>query len=607
MRTVIIGGGKGCQAILDLARGNYLKELYLDIECVMDIDPDAPGMTYAGELGLRTTTDMSEAFSTPGIEIVIELTGQEKVLNEIQSRIPPGARLIDHTFAHIFWDLVNAQENQKNQLRELTELEKKIESERRHIQSLFDSIPELVVVLDKEKKVLRTNARFTDFTGLSAKEAVGRKCFEVFGDTGLAVDCKESGCPFDRVFDSGESATIVHRSPPPKETYWEVTQTPIPNNDGEIEEVIETWHRITEKVMLRREVEHAEQRLQKFVNSAHDLISMKDLNGRYTFVNNSTLEAFQKERENFIGKRAEDVLPKGSAMIVNHHDQEVMRSKAHRTYEEVFQIDGRDRHFHTVRFPLLDFNGEPIGVCTISRDFTVRKELQDQIVQSAKLAAVGKLAAGVAHEINNPLTGILAYAEDIIDELAEENPHRDDLKVIIRETLRCRDIVRNLLDFAKQDAPKLEEVDPNWVVNQVLTLVHKLPRFKDIKIIKKTEQEIPAIHADPQQLQQVVLNLMLNAVDAMKGKGTLNVTTEYDMRQDKCLISVEDTGPGIPENLIDKVFEPFFSTKGTSGLGLALSWGIVERHRGVMEVDTAETGGAIFRIVIPAMRERAQP
>ena len=115
--------------------------------------------------------------------------------------------------------------------------------------------------------------------------------------------------------------------------------------------------------------------------------------------------------------------------------------------------------------------------------------------------------------------------------------------------------------------------------------------------------DIPLVQADPRQLQQVILNLMLNAMDAMKNRGTIILTTEHDRRHDKCVISVEDTGPGIPENLIDKVFEPFFSSKGTSGLGLAVSWGIVERHRGVIEVDTAVRGGAIFRITLPAYEE----
>ncbi len=603
MKTVIIGGGKGCQALLDLAKGAFLKELTLDIECVMDLDPGAPGMATAREHGIRTTTDMESAFSLDGLEIVIELTGKDAVLNEIQRRLPKGAKLIDHTFAHVFWDLVNAQAAQKRQLDEKTELERKLEKERRYIQSLFDSIPDLVIVLDRDKTVLRTNARFTEFTGISSSEAAGKKCYEVFKNTALAIDCLSTSCPFEKVFSTGVAGNFVHQAVSPEEAFWEVAQTPIKNEEGEIEKIVETWHRITEKVMLRREIEHAEERFRRFIDAANDHINIKDLEGRYVVVNEATAKAYNRKQEDFIGKKAEEILPRGIAMIVNHHDQEVIRRNRHFTYEEVFDIEGRDRHFHTVRFPLPDYKGDPIGVCTIARDISMRKQLQDQLVQSAKLAAVGKLAAGVAHEINNPLTGILAFSDDMLDEVDEDHVFHKDLQVIIRETLRCREIVRNLLDFARQDAPQFEEIHLDDIVEQTLSLVERLPRFKDIVIEKNPGAGVPKVQVDPRQIQQVVLNLMLNAVDAMENKGKIILTTEYDRKHDQCIILVEDTGPGIPENLIDKVFEPFFSSKGTSGLGLAVSWGIVERHRGVIEVDTAESGGAIFRIILPAHTE----
>ncbi|MFN3781908.1 MAG: sensor histidine kinase, partial [Candidatus Kapaibacteriota bacterium] len=215
----------------------------------------------------------------------------------------------------------------------------------------------------------------------------------------------------------------------------------------------------------------------------------------------------------------------------------------------------------------------------------------------------GKLAAGVAHEINNPLTGILSYAESISEELDKDHPLQEDIAIIIRETLRCRDIVRNLLDFAKQYTPKFEVVDPNVIIQQSLDLVRRLPQFKDIEIIVNLSEKIPKIKADVKQIQQVLLNFLINAADAMKYKGEIIITSEYYRQQKKCIISVEDSGPGIPENLMDKIFEPFFSTKSTSGLGLAVSWGIIERHHGTIEVDTASSGGAIFKIVLPAYFE----
>jgi two-component system NtrC family sensor kinase len=607
MKTVIIGGGRGCRAIIELALGAFLKELKLDIECVVDIDPKAPGILFAQECAIRTSTEMLDAMAMPGIELIIELTGSDNVLREIYRLLPEGVKLIDHTIAHIFWDLANAQEERKRQLLEMTQLELEVENERGFLQSVFDTIPDLLVVLDKEKRITRVNTSFSSFVRKSAQESLGMTCDDVFAEIEFGRQWRDTTPLLDEVFTSQEPRTVVWMTDPPNETYWEVTRTPIMNPDGEMEAVLCIWHRITERVMLRREIESAEQRFRSFIDSAHDWISIKDREGRYVIVNPAIANAFHGKPEDFVGKRAVDMLPASLAKTVMLHDQEVISTNSYHRYDEIIPIDGRDCHFQTVRFPLADYKGSTVGVCTIARDVTSEKDLRTQLVQAEKLAAVGKLAAGVAHEINNPLTGILAYAEDLTDELAEDDPHQADLRVIIREAIRCRDIVRNLLDFARHDEPELKRVDPNSIIHQSLMLVERLPQFRNITIEKNMTEDIPNVRCDIRHMQQVLLNLMLNAADAMKGKGRIVLTTEFYRRRNRCVISVEDNGPGIPQNLMDKLFEPFFSTKGTSGLGLAVSWGIIERHGGVIEVDMAENGGSIFRIVLPALTEEDEP
>ncbi len=604
MKTVIIGGGRGCRAIIKLSRGPFLKELLLEIECVMDTDPEARGMIYAQEEGIRTTTKIDEALAIPGLELIIELTGRDDVLENIYKILPPGVKLIDHTFARIFWDLVNAQEDKKRQLEEMTIMEQKIEMERHFLQSLFDNIPDLVVVLNKDKKVIKINASLSRYSGFSFKDAMDKRCEQLLADTELAAQCRETLPLIDDVLQSGEPRSVVWRTEAPEETHWEVTLTPILDQYNTVEAVLITWHRITEKVKLLREIESAEQRFKSFIDSAQDWISIKDLDGRYLIVNPVIARSFHKDPQDFIGKKPEDMFPAELTRLINRHDREVITSDRHRTYEETINIDGRDHHFNTLRFPLKDYKGSTIGVCTIMRDVTSEKELRDQLVQSTKLAALGKLAAGVAHEINNPLSGVLAYAEDMLDEVPPDNPLHGDISVIIRETLRCRDIVRNLLDFARQDTPNFEKINPNLIVDQSVSLLERLPQFRNIGIEVNKKEELPLIQCDPHQIQQVILNLMLNAADAMKETGKIILTTDYERWHNRVIISVEDNGPGIPENLIDKIFEPFFSTKGTNGLGLAVSWGIIERHRGIIEVDTAVGGGAIFRIILPALFEK---
>jgi PAS domain S-box-containing protein len=600
MKTVIIGGGKGCRAIIDLARKAVLKELPLEIQCVVDVDVNAPGMVYARTLDIKTTTDMNAAMMIPGVQLVIELTGQDSVLDEIYHNLPAGMRVIDHNSAHVFWDLVNAQQSLEERLDEILELEEQVEQERRFLQSTFDTIPDLVVVLDPDKKIVRVNASFSRLAGISARSAMGKSCADILGGTELAIGCRETAPLVDQILETGLPRSVIWQTAEPHEAYWEVSFTPILDENLEIDSIVVIWHRITEEVRLRREIESAEQKFRSLIDSAHDWISMKDNEGRYVIVNPVCAESFHLQPEDFIGKRPEDIFDDDRVKMIEDHDKEAIENNLHQTYDEIFEIDGRERHYQTVRFPIHDYSGKTIGVCTIARDTTAERELHEQLVQAEKLAAVGKLAAGVAHEINNPLTGVLAFAEDMLEELKDDDPHRDDLDVIIRETMRCREIVRNLLDFARQDTLQLEEANPNDVVEQSLSLVKKLPQFRNITLHMHLDDDIPPILCDTHQMQQVLLNLMINASDAMGGSGTVMLSTTYDREHNRCLISVQDSGPGISENMKERIFEPFFSTKGTNGLGLAVSWSIVERHRGTIEIESPETGGAIFHIILSA-------
>lgn len=600
MKTIIIGGGKGCKSILDLTKGSFLKELKLEILSVVDINENAPGMIYARELGIKTTTNLDEALSFPNLELIIELTGNDKFLQKLYKNLKTGIKIIDHTFAHIFWDLVNAQDEIVNHFNELQKLDKILKKEQRFLQNIFDSDYDLNLVINLEKKVIRSNKQFLEFINKIETDIIGRNYIEILKSLDFDIDLEEIEKNIDLVIQTQKPLTIIRFLRKPIESHWEIAKIPIFEENKREFSILIKWHRITEKVILMRQIEQQEIRFKSFINTAQDWISIKDKDGRYVIVNPVTASAFNLKTEDFIGKKPEELLPEKIASVVKKHDEEVIRLRQHKQYDEKMFINGQERHFKMTRFPLIDQNNEIIGTCTIGRDITNEVLLQEQLIQNEKLAALGKLAAGVAHEINNPLTGVLAYAEDLLDSVPNSWDLHDDIKVIIRETLRCRDIVRNLLDFARQDKPIFQVTDLNQIISQTLSLVSRLPQFKDIKINTILYDRMPKVESDPKQLQQVLLNLMINAADAMKLKGNLIITTDYFKNKNMCCISVEDDGPGIPENLIDKIFEPFFSTKNTNGLGLAVSWGIIERHHGTIEVDTADSGGAIFRVLLPA-------
>lgn len=603
MKAIIIGGGKGCRSLLQLITQQQIKELNIEVKAVVDVNPNAAGMLYAKQLNLLVFQNYEDALKLPDIEMVIELTGDDNFLSHLKEILPPNIKLLEHTVAHIFWDLMNAYEKLDEKMHELSILETRIESDNIFLKSIFNSLQDLAVVIDLNQKITLANRAFCEFVKMKESEVIGSHCFEVLEISEINCDKNDLQKIIDYIVEIKQSHSMIHTTLPPNESYWEVIRSPIFDINGKVRYILSIWHRITELVTLKREIVTLEQTFRSFINNAQDWISMKNLNGEYIIVNPVIAKAFGKESKDFIGRKPEDVLPSKIAETVRLHDKQVLQSKKPIMFDEIVTFQGEDHHFKMLRFPLTNYKGDIIGTCTIGRDSTNEVRLMEKLIQSEKLVALGKLAAGVAHEINNPLTGVLSFAEGIAEDLPPNSPLHSDIEIIRRETLRCRDIVRNLLDFAKQSTPILEICNPNDIIKQTLEFIHRLPHFKNIELSIQLQDNIPKIKADSKQMQQVILNLLLNAADAIKYKGKITVSSEYFRQQKKCVISVEDTGPGIPENLMDKIFEPFFSTKSTSGLGLAVSWGIVERHHGTIEVDTAPTGGAIFRILLPAYFE----
>ncbi len=224
------------------------------------------------------------------------------------------------------------------------------------------------------------------------------------------------------------------------------------------------------------------------------------------------------------------------------------------------------------------------------------------MVTQAKLASMGKLAASVAHEINNPLSGILTFAEELYEEAAEDDPHRADYKVIFDEALRCREIVRDLLEFGRKGQPHLTRLRIEETIRLTVRLVARLAPFRRVTIATELAEGLPTISADPGQLQQVLLNLLVSAAEAMPEGGALTVRARAE--EAGVHIAVQDSGHGIPPEIQARIFEPFFSTKGgkTSGLGLAICANIVEQHGGRLEVESAAGEGTTFHIRLPTSR-----
>jgi two-component system NtrC family sensor kinase len=280
----------------------------------------------------------------------------------------------------------------------------------------------------------------------------------------------------------------------------------------------------------------------------------------------------------------------------------------------VSEASGDRRFYRLTKIPMRLDDGPVSHVITIGEDITQWKHVQQQVAQTEKLAAVGQLAAGVMHEINNPLATIGACvealgarAEDLTE--AERQGIQEYLRIVESELGRCHAIVDGLLDFSRPKARVKRRASINAIVEDALFLIRHHDRYKDITLQRELMAGLPSIDANTEQLIQVFLALMLNAIDAMEGKGTLTVRTQRDPdRHDHVLVVFSDTGIGIADDDLPKIFEPFFTTKqpgrGT-GLGLSICYGIVQEHGGRMTVESQFGHGTEFLVQLPALADGA--
>jgi two-component system NtrC family sensor kinase len=273
--------------------------------------------------------------------------------------------------------------------------------------------------------------------------------------------------------------------------------------------------------------------------------------------------------------------------------------KPHHTRHEHVDSHGQVIHHAVSAYPVVE-NGKVSRIVEISRDITSDIRTQEMLLQQEKLSSVGKLAAGVAHEINNPLTAVLTNSMLLLEELPEDHSMYEDLKGIADETLRCREIVRGLLEFARQEAPAKAEADLNKIVNSVANLVRKQLSFKNITIEENLADNLPTVRLDKDQFQQVVVNILINAMEAIGRDGNIRVETSYDEPRRTIQLKITDTGHGIPEDVRLKLFDPFFTTKDTgTGLGLSISHGLIKRHGGDITFESEVGRGTTFTIALP--------
>ena len=313
-------------------------------------------------------------------------------------------------------------------------------------------------------------------------------------------------------------------------------------------------------------------------------------------------------RDQVVGRQVFEVLTRQPAEQLRAEFDRVFQTGEVLEAELDVTLGSEPRSFRLTKIPMRLGGDEISHVITIGEDVTASRRIQGQIMQSEKLAAIGQLAAGVMHEINNPLATISACVAAITGRLndaagTERAAVEEYLELIDKEVDRCTRIVDGLLDFSRPKGKAKGRVALNALVDETLFLMKHHQRFKRLTVARELDVRLPATKGNPEQLTQVLMALMLNAVDAMDDRGKLTIRTGRSVfRANEVVLEVEDNGMGIPRADQSKIFEPFYTTKppgrGT-GLGLSICYGIVEDHNGRIEVDSQPGRGTTFRVYLP--------
>jgi PAS domain S-box-containing protein len=470
MNIAVVGGGKRCLRLMNVIQRHTFEEVDPKIVAVADLDHNSPGFEKAKSEGLFVTNDYNDFFKRDDIDLIIELTGDMDIYNDILTKKKKNVRAIANPTAQLFWEIYRVSMLQKKTDQELQE------TQARYRVIMNELIQEDVLVIAQDYRIMDVNDSLLNKLGLSYKEIIGKYCYDITHRQSLPCSGEKHPCPL--------LETINTRKP---------TQT--------------------------------------------------------THV---------------------------------HLDK-----------------DNNDIFYSISTYPLLE-NGDVIGAIEISRDITEDINIQKAMMQQEKLASIGRLSAGVAHEINNPLTTILTTAMLMQEELDPADPNFQDLETITAETLRCRKIVASLLDFARQSKPTKKRNEINEIIKDSVILTQKQAAFKDVALICDLAEDIPTVSLDKGQVQQSIINLILNAIEATESGESINIASRFIPGKGMLEVIIRDTGSGIDGADLPKIFDPFFTTKeGGTGLGLAITHGIIEQHNGSIKVESRLKQGTTFRIHLP--------
>lgn len=480
---------------------------------------------------------------------------------------------------------------------------------------IFDALSFPTLVLDNERKIIAANTVYLERFNVTEEQLLGKSCHDNSQSFSNAphLPCTTDDCPHLTAYNTREtrSVQVKSRDKTGNPIWEERVFSPIFDEQGNVKYIIESIRDITRVKNLEKKYSEMRELIDKVVQSSVSGIMAADRAGNIILMNEAAEKLF-----------GYSILDANEINIENFYPPGVAREIMRKLRDESFGGRGK---LPITNVNILTRNNEQVPVemtaaiiyegkkeaatAAIFNDLREKhafaKKLEDaevQLAQSEKLASIGRLAAGVAHEINNPLTSILLYGNMMYEAIETDHPLIENLRFILEDAQRCTEIVKNLLAYSRQTTPSRAVFYLNNMVNESLGLIRDQKLFMRVNVVKNFDDHQILVNADKNQLCQVIINLLINALDAMGDSGTLTLTTYRDAALHRAFVEISDTGCGIPEENLSKIFDPFFTTKelgkGT-GLGLSMAYGIMQENHGAISIKSTGPEGTTILLELP--------